>query len=122
MGRSNGLDTCMGSSNGLVYTCMRRSNGLLYTCMRRYNMLLDTRVLNYHLLQRCSDHVQCIFYFYLRSQFYSVYITGVIYKQTPWMLIYHLYKGFNQLTLSMRKIFLHQVCLQSIPCGLIKMY
>ncbi len=31
-------------------------------------------------------------------------------------------KGFNQLTLSMRKVFLRQVCLQSIPCGLIKMY
>ncbi len=31
-------------------------------------------------------------------------------------------KGFNQLTLSMPYVFLHQVCLQSIPCGLIEMY
>ncbi len=31
-------------------------------------------------------------------------------------------KIFNQLTLSMQYIFLHQVCLQLIPCGLIKMY
>ncbi len=30
-------------------------------------------------------------------------------------------KGFNQLILSMWNIFLHQVCLQSMPCGLIEM-
>ncbi len=32
----------------------------------------------------------------------------------------HLIKGFNQLTLSMQYIFLHQVCLHS--CGRIEMY
>ncbi len=81
-----------------------------------------------HVMYLWSRHVRmniCVIKCLNATQHWSAHIWYI--ATMHWMWNIHLLmdwkcKGFNQVALFMRYIVLHQVCLQSMPCGLIEMY
>ncbi len=95
--------------------------------------LIDLKVgkyLNYHFNKYLLQYFQEVQKSRVTKPDYHQFETGHIHNQLqrmgwkhPRQLIFcDRYKGSNHLVLFMRYFFLHQVCLQSIPCGLIEMY
>ncbi len=96
--------------------------------------LVDLKVgkyLNYHFHKYLLRYFQEVQKSRLTKPDYHQFETGHIHnhqlQRMGWkhlcqLIFWNRYKRSNHLVLFMRYFFLHQICLQSIPCGLIEIY